>query len=191
MFTFAAVPSAVVHADCMPVLVEVGENYRLDMHDFEAKFSDGIQAVLIGHTSDMDQIKVLCYAKSVPLIEDAAHSGTGKINTIGKVGCFSFQSYKLVNGGKGDILITNDDLIARCIIMSDAYETNWQKHTIASAAFETYQDTLPLYNTRMSNLSAAVIRPQLAHVKRDKVSPSILHNQFFLHPGKFFDARLD
>ena len=33
-FTFAAVPSAVVHADCVPVLVEVGENYRVDMADF-------------------------------------------------------------------------------------------------------------------------------------------------------------
>ena len=36
-FTFAAVPSAVVHAECTPVLVEVGENYRMDMRDFEEK----------------------------------------------------------------------------------------------------------------------------------------------------------
>ena len=36
-FTFAAVPSSVVHADCVPVLVEVGENYRVDMADFAAK----------------------------------------------------------------------------------------------------------------------------------------------------------
>ena len=35
-FTFAAVPSAVVHADCLPVLVEVGPNYRIDMADFAA-----------------------------------------------------------------------------------------------------------------------------------------------------------
>ncbi|MEM9130530.1 MAG: aminotransferase class I/II-fold pyridoxal phosphate-dependent enzyme, partial [Pseudomonadota bacterium] len=30
-FTFAAVPSSVVHADCVPVLCEVGENYRIDL----------------------------------------------------------------------------------------------------------------------------------------------------------------
>ena len=42
-FTFAAVPSAVVHAFCQPVLVEVGENYRIDMADFEAKIDDGIR----------------------------------------------------------------------------------------------------------------------------------------------------
>ncbi|MCP5087154.1 MAG: aminotransferase class I/II-fold pyridoxal phosphate-dependent enzyme [Rhodobacteraceae bacterium] len=175
-FTFAAVPSAVVHANCKPVLVEVGSNYRLDMSDFEAKLTDEIKAVIIshmrGHTSDMDRIMHLCDAKSIPVIEDAAHSlGTTwrgrKIGTLGKVGCFSFQSYKLVNGGEGGILITDDeDIIARAVIMSGAYENNWQKHNCETDLFRTYQNTLPLYNTRMSNLSAAVIRPQLAEVPR-------------------------
>jgi len=175
-FTFAAVPSAVIHANCTPVLVEVGENYRIDMTDFEAKFTDDIEAVLIshmrGHTSDMDQIKVLCDARGIPLIEDAAHSlGTTwngqNIGTIGKVGCFSFQSYKLLNGGEGGILITDDDdIIARCVIMSGAYESNWQKHGLDCNTFAKYQNELPLYNTRLSNLSAAVIRPQLQHVAR-------------------------
>jgi dTDP-4-amino-4,6-dideoxygalactose transaminase len=175
-FTFAAVPSAVVHANCTPVLVEVGENYRIDIDDFKTKFTDDIQAVLIshmrGHTSDMDQIKALCDARNIPLIEDAAHSlGTTwndqKIGTIGKVGCFSFQSYKLLNGGEGGILVTDDaDIIARCVIMSGAYESNWQKHGLDCNTFAKYQNELPLYNTRLSNLSAAVIRPQLQHVSR-------------------------
>ncbi len=116
-FTFAAVPSAVVHADCVPVLVEVGENYRVDMADFAAKLPTAQPAVLIshmrGHTSDMDAIMALCDARGIPVIEDAAHSlGTTwawrNIGTIGKVGCFSFQSYKLVNAGEGGILITDD-----------------------------------------------------------------------------------
>ncbi len=108
-FTFAAVPSSIVHADCVPVLCEVGENYRIDITDFEAKL-DQVDAVIIshmrGHTSDMDAIMALCDARGLPVIEDAAHSlGTlwhgRKIGTIGRIGCFSFQSYKLVNAGEG------------------------------------------------------------------------------------------
>lgn len=169
-FTFAAVPSAVVHADCVPVLVEVGENYRVDMADFAAKL-DGSAAVLIshmrGHTSDMDAIMALCDARNIPVVEDAAHSlGTEwhgrKIGTIGRVGCFSFQSYKLVNAGEGGILITDDpELAARCVIMSGAYETNWKKHPGMQNSYMLWQNKLPLYNMRMQNLSAAVIRPQL------------------------------
>src|SRR5688572_6118381 len=44
-FTFAAVPSAVIHAGCTPVLVEVGEDYRIDLADFAAKLP-GAAAVL-------------------------------------------------------------------------------------------------------------------------------------------------
>lgn len=172
-FTFAAVPSAVVHADCEPVLVEVGDNYRVDMADFAAKLP-GAHCVLIshmrGHTSDMDAIMALCDAAGIPVLEDAAHSlGTEwhgrKIGTIGKMGCFSFQSYKLVNAGEGGMLITDDpDLAARCIIMSGAYEHNWKKHPGLQNGFMAWQNKLPLYNMRMQNLSAAVIRPQLPEV---------------------------
>lgn len=100
-FTFAAVPSAIVHAGCVPVLVEVGDNYRIDLRDFESKLDAGADAVMIshmrGHTSDMDAIMRLCEARNIPVVEDAAHSlGTlwsgRKIGTIGKIGCFSFQS---------------------------------------------------------------------------------------------------
>ncbi|WP_170782678.1 DegT/DnrJ/EryC1/StrS family aminotransferase [Ruegeria lacuscaerulensis] len=182
-FTFAAVPSSVVHADCIPVLCEVGENYRIDMADFEAKL-DSVQAVIIshmrGHTSDMDAIMVLCDARNIPVIEDAAHSlGTTwhgrNIGTIGKVGCFSFQSYKMINAGEGGILITDDaDLVARAVIMSGAYEHNWKKHKgprgdnspELEQAFSRWQNQLPLYNLRMSNLSAAVIRPQIPELAR-------------------------
>jgi len=178
-FTFAAVPSAVVHADCRPVLVEVGEDYRIDMADFEAKLDDTVEAVVIshmrGHTSDMDAIMALCAGRGVPVIEDAAHSLGAtwhgrNIGTIGAMGCFSFQSYKLVNAGEGGILIADDaDLVARAVIMSGAYEHNWKKHgddPALRAAFGRWQNELPLYNMRMQNLSAAVIRPQLPEVAR-------------------------
>ncbi|WP_434613533.1 DegT/DnrJ/EryC1/StrS family aminotransferase [Tabrizicola sp. M-4] len=174
-FTFAAVPSSIVHADCVPVLVEVGANYRVDMADFEAKLADA-QAVMIshmrGHTSDMDAIMGLCDARGIPVIEDAAHSlGTTwngrNIGTIGKIGCFSFQSYKLVNAGEGGIMVTDDpELAARAIIMSGAYEENWKKHPGLSNSCAHWQNRLPLYNLRMQNLSAAVIRPQLPEVAR-------------------------
>lgn len=175
-FTFAAVPSAVVHAECRPVLCEVGDNYRIDLNDFAEKIEQGIDAVIVshmrGHTSDMDWIMALCDRKGVPVIEDAAHSlGTlwngQKIGTMGRVGCFSFQSYKMINAGEGGILITDDaDLVAQAIIMSGAYEHNWKKHPVLQDAFGAWQNKLPLYNLRLSNLSAVVIRAQLPELAR-------------------------
>lgn len=202
-FTFAAVPSSVVHADCVPVLCEVGENYRIDMADFEDKLDDSIQAVIIshmrGHTSDMDAIMALCNARGVPVIEDAAHSlGTTwngqNIGTIGKIGCFSFQSYKLLNAGEGGILITDDaDLVARAVIMSGAYEHAWKKHDVAFDAMQKWQNKLPLYNLRLSNMSAAIVRAQLPEIERrvtdgrrnhDHVAARIATSHFIDVPAK-------
>lgn len=169
-FTFAAVPSSVVHAESIPVLCECGSDYRIDLDDFAKKLPE-CSAVIIshmrGHTSDMDVIMKLCETAEIPVIEDAAHSlGTTwagrNIGTIGKVGCFSFQSYKLLNAGEGGIMVTDDeDLIAQAVIMSGAYEHNWQKHPVLHAAFAKWQNRLPLYNLRLNTLSAALIRPQL------------------------------
>ncbi|MEQ8368544.1 MAG: DegT/DnrJ/EryC1/StrS family aminotransferase, partial [Roseicyclus sp.] len=58
--------------------------------------------------------------------------------------------------------------------MSGAYEHNWKKHKgpdgqndpELEVAFQRWQNELPLYNMRMQNLSAAVIRPQLPEVAR-------------------------
>ena len=106
-FTFAAVPSAVVHADCIPVMCEVGDNYRVDIADLEAKLnSEDIECILIshmrGHTSDMDAIMAMAAERGLPVIEDAAHSlGTlwdgKKIGTIGKIGCFSFRKIVMLS----------------------------------------------------------------------------------------------
>lgn len=207
-FTFAAVPSAVIHADCVPVLCEVGENYRIDMADFESRLTADIQAVIIshmrGHTSDMDAILSLCDARGIPVIEDAAHSlGTTwngrNIGTLGKIGCFSFQSYKMINAGEGGILITDDaELVARAVIMSGAYEHNWQKHKGPKGdnspdlanAFGKWQNQLPLYNLRMSNLSAVVIRPQLPELSRRVRDGLINHNYVAdrLNSSPFFNV---
>jgi dTDP-4-amino-4,6-dideoxygalactose transaminase len=175
-FTFAAVPSAIVHAGGAPVLVEVGASYRIDLDHFAAELARGAAAVVIshmrGHTSDMDSIVALCAARGVPVIEDAAHSlGTTwagrKIGTIGRIGCFSFQSFKMMNAGEGGMLVTDDaDLIARAVIMSGAYEHNWKKHPVAQERFAVWQNRLPLYNMRMNNLSAVVARAQIAEVPR-------------------------
>ena len=50
--------------------------------------------------------------------------------------------------------------------MSGAYEYNWQKHPVLQEHFAKWQNQLPLYNTRLNNLSAALIRLQLAEIPR-------------------------
>jgi dTDP-4-amino-4,6-dideoxygalactose transaminase len=189
-FTFAAVPSAIINAGMHPILVEVADNYRIDLEDFKLKIQEDVEVVLIshmrGHTSDMDEIMSICNNLKIPVIEDAAHSlGTvwnnKKIGTIGKIGCFSFQSYKMINAGEGGMIISNDpDLIARAIIMSGAYEHNWKKHNIDTEleiALNYWQNRLPLYNLRMQNVSAIIAGSQIPKLN-DRIHQGLINHNY-------------
>ena len=105
----------------------------------------------------------------------------------------------MINAGEGGILVTDDaDLVARAVIMSGAYEHNWQKHKgprgenapDLAQAFAKWQNQLPLYNLRMSNLSAAVIRPQLPELAR-RVRDGLKNHDYVadrLNSSAYFDV---
>lgn len=174
-FTFTAVPSAVVMLNACPVFVECNMDLRIDVDDLRRKISEETNVLLLshmrGHTSDLDAIRELCAEHGVIIIEDAAHALGGRWNgkplgTFGRAGCFSFQSNKIINGGEGGLLVTNEDeLIVKATYLSGAYEENYRKHFIQSTLFEDFSGGLPIHNARMTNVTAAVIRPQLPLVE--------------------------
>lgn len=170
-FTFTAVPSAVVILRAVPVFVETNSNYRLDIADLRRKITRQTKVLLLshmrGHISDMDAIEQLCAEHNITVVEDAAHAlgarwRERKVGSIGKVGCFSFQSNKVINAGEGGVLVTDDEeIIVKAICLSGAYEGNHRKHFVRSERIAATLGTLPQHNARMSNLTAAVARPQI------------------------------
>ena len=174
-FTFTAVPSAIVTLHAIPVFVECTKDYRLDIDDLRRKITPETKILLLshmrGHISEMDEIAQLCAIHGITLVEDAAHALGGRwrdkqIGSLGKVGCFSFQSNKVINSGEGGMLTTDDDeIIVRATYLSGAYEANYKKHFTRSPLFEELAGTLPAHNARMTNITAAITRPQIGGLK--------------------------
>jgi len=177
-FTFIAVPSAIIHAGAQPVLIEVDDNYVMNLDDFEAKAAGGgIKALMLsymrGRVPDIDKVMSLCQQYDITLLEDSAHSlgvlwKGNQTGTFGLSGVFSAQSYKMIDGGEGGILVTDDDQTAfKAMLYSGCYENNWKKHfgtKLHAQAIGKLINTLPAYNFRMSNLSAAALMPQLKKI---------------------------
>ncbi|MDX2201798.1 MAG: aminotransferase class I/II-fold pyridoxal phosphate-dependent enzyme [Hyphomicrobiaceae bacterium] len=173
-FTLAPVPGAIAHAGAEHVLVEITPDLTMDLADFEAKArASGAKFLLLshmrGHITDLGRVMEVADRLGVTVIEDCAHtmgaSWAGKpTGTYGRVGCFSLQSYKHVNGGEGGLLVTNDeDIAARAILFSGSYMLYGQHRCRPSeAVFARWKDVTPNYSMRMSNLVAAISRPQLA-----------------------------
>jgi dTDP-4-amino-4,6-dideoxygalactose transaminase len=174
-FTFGAVPSAIEHAGGKAVYVESTMDMVIDTEDLEEKLkaNPDCKHVLISHmrgkVGDMDRIKELCDAYGAVLLEDCAHSlgvryGDKHSGHVGKVCAISSQSYKMINSGEGGFLLTDDpDVAAQTAVYAGAYEALSGKHmTVPSKEyFKDYPVTIPNYSLRMSNLAAAVIRPQI------------------------------
>ena len=173
-FTLAPVPGAIAHAGAEHVLVEITPDLTMDLADFESKAkSSGAKHLLLshmrGHITDLTAVTDIAGRLGITVIEDCAHTmgatWAGKpTGTYGRVGCFSLQAYKHINGGEGGLLITDDeDIAARAILYSGSYMLYDQhRNRPGDDVFERWKYLTPNYSMRMSNLVAAISRPQLA-----------------------------
>jgi len=123
-----------------------------------------------GHIPDLDVVKNICERAGIYLIEDCAHSLGAEwdgnlVGHHGKMACFSTQSYKILNSGEGGLIATNHpQLAAYCILAAGSYEKLYKKHLARpfdDNLFEKMKPHIPNFSLRMSNLTAAVLRPQL------------------------------
>ena len=172
-FTLAPVPGAIEHAGGETVLVEIDQDLVVDIDDLDAKAtSSGAKFFLLsymrGHIPDMDAVMAVVRKHNLILIEDCAHAtkaywGEQMIGTFGAVGCFSMQTFKHMNSGEGGVLVFEDeDIAARATLMSGTYMLYEQhKARPSMEVFERHKYHMPNCSMRMSNLVAAILRPQL------------------------------
>jgi dTDP-4-amino-4,6-dideoxygalactose transaminase len=172
-FTLAPVPGAIAHAGAEAVLIETGPDYLTDMADLERKAAtSGAKVFLLshmrGHIADLQALREICDKYSIAIVEDCAHTMGAKwdgkhTGTWGKVGCYSAQTYKHINSGEGGLLVTDDDdVAAQAILMSGCYMM-YDQHLLKPGAevFERWKYITPNFSMRMSNLAAALLRPQI------------------------------
>ena len=174
------VPGAIAHAGARPVLVDVTDDYTIDLGDLERKAATSAAKTLLlshmrGHICDMHALMAICRRHGVQVIEDCAHTmGAGwagkATGTWGRAGAFSLQSYKHANSGEGGLLATDDeDVAAQAILFSGSYML-YASHVVRpdEAVFERWKYLTPNFSLRLSNLAAAVARPQLGSVLTER-----------------------
>ena len=175
-FTLSPVPGAIAHAGADAILIETTPDYMTDMADLAFKAAtSGAKVFLLshmrGHIADLEAVKAICDSHGIAIIEDCAHTMGAKwdgqyTGTWGRVGCFSAQTYKHINSGEGGLLVTDDDdVVAQAILMSGCYMM-YDQHLSkpSSDVFERWKYLTPNFSMRMSNLAAALLRPQIAQL---------------------------
>lgn len=180
-FTLAPVPGAISHAGGEVLLLDTTSELVLDINSLKYAIESSDSKVLVlsymrGHIPNMDEIMDVVNKYDLLLIEDCAHVFGARwkgrlLGTFGAASCFSFQTFKQLNGGEGGLILTDDeDLACKAILMSGSYML-FDQHPCrpSDEVFKRWGNLMPNYSLRLNELSAAVVRSQLP-LLRNKIT---------------------
>lgn len=167
-YTFMASPVSVLAVGAIPVIAEVDDSLTIDPRDVERKITRNTRAIMpvhmVGLPSDMNAIKRVARRHHLKIIEDACQAVGGsyrgkRLATIGDVGAFSFNHFKIIACGEGGAVITsNKEILHRALIHHDGGAT-FRGHTLCV-------DPFCGWSFRVSEFKGAIMREQLKRLDR-------------------------
>jgi len=159
-----AIPTimAIQSVGATPVLVDVKNDYLIDVSQIEKKISPHTKAImpvhLYGNACDMDPIIRLAKKYNIAIIEDCcqAHGAEykGKKVPIQDLGCFSFYPSKNLGAlGDGGMIVTDSEAIKNKLVLLRNYGQENRYHAKIFGI-----------NSRLDELQAAFLRAKLPYL---------------------------
>ena len=206
-YTWEGTVGPILLLNAVPVFVDVHpDTYCLDARLIEKVLTPKTRAILPVHLAmnfaDLDAILDIAGSRKIAVIEDCAHAHGGRwrgkgAGATGDVGCFSFQSSKLMSSGEGGALITSNleyyERAQSYVNCGRASATDEFRHRLIgfnhritefqAAVLEAQLERLPMQaRTRQANMEYFEKRlrgtPGLAFLKRDKRITRVAAYQF-------------
>lgn len=117
--------ASILVSRALPVLADLDpESFQLDPDDVERRINNRTKALMpvhmMGQPCNMERIMEIAKKYNLKVIEDACQAHFAeyqgkKLGTIGDVGCFSFQTSKVLSCGEGGgIISNNEELMDKC-----------------------------------------------------------------------------
>jgi dTDP-4-amino-4,6-dideoxygalactose transaminase len=176
--TFAATAAAAIYCGAKPVFADIlgPHDLSLDPADVEAKLTERTKAVCVvhfaGYPAPVRELRELCDARGIALIEDAAHAPDADVDgrmlgTWGLAGAFSFFSNKVLACGEGGMVATDDDAVAslaRSLRSQGMTSGSWSRFTGRTDSY----DAVGLgFNYRLDEPRAALLLSRLRRLESD------------------------
>jgi dTDP-4-dehydrorhamnose reductase len=176
--TFCATANAILHAGCIPVLVDCEKDtMNISPQAIEKAITPKTCAIVpvhfAGRPCDMKAIMAIAKKHRLKVIEDCAHAIETKIDeqsagTFGDLGCFSFYVTKNVVTAEGGMIITRDEEIAariKILALHGMTKDAWKR--FSDDGYKHYQVVEAGYKYNMTDLQAALGIHQLRRVEQN------------------------
>ncbi|HED6099197.1 TPA: aminotransferase LegC [Campylobacter jejuni] len=210
--SFVATANAIAYTGAKPVFLDIDENtlslspkalehflenqtYQKDNLRYNKTTHKPIKACVIMHTfglsAHIKAIKELCEKYHILLIEDAAEAlgstyENKALGTFGKCGILSFNGNKIITGGCGGAILSDDENLAKLA-----------RHLSTTAKIPhpyEYDHDRIAYNYRLCNINAAILLAGLENLElflENKRELAKIYKDFFKNHDKckFIDEK--
>ncbi len=166
-YTFLASASCVLHANAIPIFVDIDrKTYTIDPDKIEEKITERTKAIIPVHLhglpADMDKILEIAKKHNLYVVEDAcqAHGAEykgKKVGNFGELAAFSLNSSKNLCAGEGGLLVMDDDTYYMRANMLRMFGDEIDDET----KLRVYNASILGYMYRNQELPAAFTRAQL------------------------------
>ncbi len=171
--TFISTIQAIVHCGATPILVDVNEDEQMNVVDVEKVITKKTKAIIPVHYTgamvDMRPLLKLAKKYNLCIVEDACQALGAKQNSkmagsFGIIGCFSFNTAKLLGGlCDGGMVVTNDRKIYEKVCL---LRNHWNVHQL-SVDRNDYPQPENMdwgWKSRLSNVNAAFLNVKLNYL---------------------------
>ncbi len=174
-YTFYASVSPIFQTGAIPILCDSLSNGNIDPKKMELFISTKTKAVIITHMwgmpCDMGKIQRICKKYKLLLIEDCSHAHGAKIRekhigTFGDIAAFSLQGQKIITGGEGGIIITNNKELYDRALLFGHYNKRCKQEIDSSSPLYKYAVTGFGLKLRAHPFAIAMADEQFDHITR-------------------------
>lgn len=173
--TFIASIQAIVNCGATPILVDVGQDELMDVSQIEPKVTPRTKVILPVHfhgkVCAMSEIKRLATKYGLYIVEDACQAlGSSldgqKAGSFGDLGCFSFNTPKLMGGwGDGGGIVTDNYELARKLHLLRNH-WNMAQTSVNMPDFPTPDVVHWAWKSRLDNIQAALLNVKWKYYDR-------------------------
>jgi perosamine synthetase len=209
VYTFFGTVSPLLHTGAKPILCDIDENGNIDPEEINKKITPRTKGIVVTHMwgfpCQMDEIVKICKKNNLLLLEDCSHTHGAKYkgNTVGSFGdlaAWSLGSDKVVSGGEGGVLCTNDAEFLYTALMFGHYADPCREGIPENHKFHKYKTTGMGLKFRPSPLAIAVAYEMFKRLEKLLKSRNSLVSRLITdlkdEPGislspAYFDAQIE
>ena len=168
-YTFFATVTPLFSIGAKPVLCDSDKSGNIDPNKIEKLITKKTKGIVITHMwgipCEMNKIVSICKKYNLLLFEDCshAHGATYKnklVGTFGDVAAWSLQGQKIITGGEGGILLTNDKEIYYKSLLFGQYNKRCKQEIPAKHPLYKYSTTGMGLKLRSHPLAIAIAYEQ-------------------------------